>query len=351
MDSALRPRDIQARIRAGESPEAVAAAAGVPVERIDAFAAPVLAERDHGSGLARTHPVRRQGETTSHRTLRNAVVDALAARGVDGDAVEWDSWKLEDRRWQVKGSWEQDGTLHEALFTYDQMGRFSVAANDEARNTIGDLATDDLALVRATQDDTDEPVPTPGPVHSDQVAAGAPDAAGADDDEDAGDPAEEDESEDAFREGGLQEVDGVYDIVPPSRGDLDALFDMLSSFDEDSVKIYAGLVHPKEESTPADPGPPRPDAEVPPAASDRDVDAEQPTEPDQPVTEPPAEAPGAPGPATASGPTEPEQLSLIEGEDAGPKAPARPKRTRRGRASVPSWDEIVFGSPGPRTEG
>ena len=33
MESALRPRDIQARIRAGESPEAVAAIAQMPMER------------------------------------------------------------------------------------------------------------------------------------------------------------------------------------------------------------------------------------------------------------------------------------------------------------------------------
>ena len=39
MDSALRPRDIQARIRAGETPEAVAEAAQTSVEKIMAFAA------------------------------------------------------------------------------------------------------------------------------------------------------------------------------------------------------------------------------------------------------------------------------------------------------------------------
>ena len=47
MDSSLRPRDIQARLRAGESPQDVADAAGVPIERIAAFSDPVMAERDH----------------------------------------------------------------------------------------------------------------------------------------------------------------------------------------------------------------------------------------------------------------------------------------------------------------
>ena len=43
MDSALRPRDIQARIRAGETPEEVAALAQASVEKIMAYAGPVLA--------------------------------------------------------------------------------------------------------------------------------------------------------------------------------------------------------------------------------------------------------------------------------------------------------------------
>src|SRR5690242_10621887 len=47
MDATLRPRDIQARIRAGETPESVAAAAQTTVEAIMPYAAPVLAERQH----------------------------------------------------------------------------------------------------------------------------------------------------------------------------------------------------------------------------------------------------------------------------------------------------------------
>ena len=47
MDSALRPRDIQARIRAGETPEAVAEAAQTTVDKIMTYAGPVLAEREH----------------------------------------------------------------------------------------------------------------------------------------------------------------------------------------------------------------------------------------------------------------------------------------------------------------
>jgi hypothetical protein len=56
MESALRPRDIQARIRAGESPEAVAAAAQTSIEKIMGYATPVLAERQLLVGADRREP-------------------------------------------------------------------------------------------------------------------------------------------------------------------------------------------------------------------------------------------------------------------------------------------------------
>ena len=316
MDSALRPRDIQARIRAGASVAEVAEAAGVPIARIEAFAAPVIAERDYLCGLARSNPVRRRGETSSHRSLRNAVTDALVSRGIDADAATWDAWKLEDRRWQVQVAFTDAGTQREGLFVFDATGRFSVAANDEAGRLIGESTHDELALVHAIQD------------------------AGADSSEDAapsGDEPAPDEVEDAFQESELEEVDGVYDIVPARQGELDVLFDMLSSFDEDSVKIYAGLVHPKDAPASGVAGP-----VVAETASEADIAA-------QPDVARPADGPQAEAPSPGRRPeidapasVEPEQLSLIE-EDA--PSPAPKPRGRRKRAAVPSWDEIMFGSP------
>ncbi|MDQ2626687.1 MAG: septation protein SepH, partial [Actinomycetota bacterium] len=56
--SMLRPKDIQARIRAGASVEQVAAAAGVDVSRVERFAHPVLLERSRAAELAAAaHPV------------------------------------------------------------------------------------------------------------------------------------------------------------------------------------------------------------------------------------------------------------------------------------------------------
>ena len=91
MESALSPREIQTRIRSGESVEDVARVAGVDRERVERFAAPVIAEREHVAGLAMTSSARRRGETSSHRTLRGVLNERLLDRGVDIDTVAWDS--------------------------------------------------------------------------------------------------------------------------------------------------------------------------------------------------------------------------------------------------------------------
>ncbi|GAA1838529.1 septation protein SepH [Microlunatus capsulatus] len=175
MDTSLSPRDIQMRVRAGESLEDVAEVAGIPYERVERFAAPVLAEREHLALMALAASVRRRGETSGHRTLRATVAERLLKRGVDADAVVWDSHRLEDGRWAVTAGYALDGEEHHATFTFDQRGRYSVAADDEARRLIGEQPpvapgtrrrsdaadeptvdlSDELALVRATQEAAD----------------------------------------------------------------------------------------------------------------------------------------------------------------------------------------------------
>ena len=346
MDSALTPREIQARVRAGQSLEDVARAAGMDVGWVEPFAGPVIAEREFIAGQAQGHPVRRGSETIAHRTLGEVVSDRLASRRVNLDTVVWDAWKLEGRRWTVRVDYDSGKAHREALFTYDAGSRFSVAENEDARWLLGLHSAshgpqpgrrrreeeaeptvglnDDLALVRVVQPRADEPDDPDDTLPLDEI----------------------DELDDAYAEGELTEVDGVYDIVPAPDSGLDVLYDMLSSFDEDSVQIYAGLIRPAD-------GPrPRPVLdEVPDDGQDLDdvaVVEEAPTPTPAPrlravrqPREPDLEAPEAPAEEDAE-PAEPEQPALVEDEPAPEPAPHRP---RRKRASVPSWDEIMFGSP------
>ncbi|GAA3041375.1 hypothetical protein GCM10020000_20130 [Streptomyces olivoverticillatus] len=84
VESHLRPRDIQARIRAGASAEEVAQLAGIPVERVRRFEGPVLAERAFMAERARKTPVRRPGENTGPPARRNRRGAAGPARSRQG---------------------------------------------------------------------------------------------------------------------------------------------------------------------------------------------------------------------------------------------------------------------------
>ena len=103
--SVLRPKEIQAKIRAGASIEQVAEAAGVEVARVERFAHPVLLERSRAAELATaSHPVLADGPAVL--TLLETVTTALVARGLDPDATNWDAWRNEDGRWTVQLAWK-----------------------------------------------------------------------------------------------------------------------------------------------------------------------------------------------------------------------------------------------------
>jgi hypothetical protein len=138
LDSQLRPRDIQARVRAGESVEQVAAAAGVPVERVMRFAGPVLAEREHMADRARRSAVRRTGGDGPAPLLEEAVTAGLEAKGVDVDTLQWDAWRREDGRWLVVTSWQVSGKSRAARWLFDPAGRSVTATDEEARWLAGE---------------------------------------------------------------------------------------------------------------------------------------------------------------------------------------------------------------------
>ncbi|MGW2785666.1 septation protein SepH [Streptomyces populi] len=142
VESHLRPRDIQARIRAGASAEEVAQLAGIPVDRVRRFEGPVLAERAFMAERARKTPVRRPGENAGPQ-LGEAVQERLLIRGAEKDTVQWDSWRRDDGTWEVMLVYRVAGEPHAASWTYDPPRRLVQAVDDEARSLIGE--SDDLA--------------------------------------------------------------------------------------------------------------------------------------------------------------------------------------------------------------
>jgi hypothetical protein len=322
MDSVLRPRDIQARIRSGESPEAVAAAAQTSVDRIMGFATPVLAERAYVAEQALKASVRRRAGDGPIGHLGQAVEQRLATRDVDAQDVEWDSWRREDGRWTLVAAYPSgsgvSGTT-QARFVYDVAGRYVMADDEEARWLVGERSGTQAGGGHVTVTDETVVETVFQPVEED---AGVPERVDA---PAASGPAEPQEPTDAghdpeqlpLGDDAIGVVTGLRTTPQPPRSD-----DWMVTQASDRATPPRRVVEEPAETLFDTPPEAEPAPEVP--------------APDEPLPEEQAPEGRAEEPTLDEPPVEPDPRT------AKAEKPRRSAKSKR--ASVPSWDEIMFGS-------
>ncbi|MDP9694564.1 UNVERIFIED_ORG: hypothetical protein J2X79_002123 [Arthrobacter globiformis] len=112
---ALSPRDIQAKIRSGSTAAEVAAACGMPLDKVERYEGPVLAERAYIAQQAQKvevaspapgHDVYRSAFGDNPATLSDMVAHRLTAHGIQSATLEWDSWRRPDGTWTVVAKFE-----------------------------------------------------------------------------------------------------------------------------------------------------------------------------------------------------------------------------------------------------
>ncbi|MGI8578775.1 MAG: septation protein SepH [Nocardioidaceae bacterium] len=326
MDSALRPRDIQARIRSGESPETVATVAQVPVEKVMPYCIPVLAERHHIAQLARRSHVRRKNAEGPARTLSEVVTERLRGRGVDLSTAEWDSWRRADGRWTVETTYLSGERLRTGRFVFDAIGRYSVADDDEAKWLTGER-----------QPTSKGPQPRESGMAGDRRLAAVP--AGDDLLSQSGQGVT-DEPNDAEASDDLTAVvRAVSEPLPTTPRSTEPTADSPARSQrspDDGIGNAGGgeatsLQSPPDPEAPAAIVSPPLGDEPPPAEVNRDAEAKSVAEPDSisPVRRQPRKR----------------AADVRAGEAAPDDSSVRRRRQRR--PSVPSWDEIMFsGSTG-----
>ena len=131
----LTPREIQARIRAGASPEELARETGVSIDRIMLFAPPIIMERKHVAAKASRSVIRRANGSGALADVVNARLEPL---GVDTLTLSWDSYRREDGRWTVILSYPTAEGPRVAMWLFDVRNSALVPADDEARWLIGE---------------------------------------------------------------------------------------------------------------------------------------------------------------------------------------------------------------------
>jgi hypothetical protein len=123
----LAPRDIQARIRAGESAEDVARVAGVPVDRVLRYAGPVLQERAMLAQHARRTKLR---SSDKGATLAEVVDARLGQHGIDTEKISWDAYRRDDGTWRITATWPSGKATAQAVWELDK-ARQVVSPHDD----------------------------------------------------------------------------------------------------------------------------------------------------------------------------------------------------------------------------
>ena len=132
VENPLRPKEIQDRIRAGETAEEVADAAGVPIDRVRRFEGPVLAEREYRAQEAQRATVRSPGDSGPGPRLGEVVAERLSELGVVPDDALWDSRKRADGNWQVQLAFTMGGRPQVAEWIFDPRRRHVSPDDDDA---------------------------------------------------------------------------------------------------------------------------------------------------------------------------------------------------------------------------
>ncbi|MBT8228128.1 MAG: DUF3071 domain-containing protein [Dactylosporangium sp.] len=134
----LSPRDIQARIRSGESAEDVARIAGVPVDRVLRYAGPVLQERAMLAQYARRTKLRNSDKGA---TLAEVVDARLTQHGIDAEKISWDASRREDGTWRVIATWPSGKATAQAMWELDKARQIVTPFDDMAQYLCTDRAT------------------------------------------------------------------------------------------------------------------------------------------------------------------------------------------------------------------
>ncbi|HVE74888.1 MAG TPA: septation protein SepH [Mycobacteriales bacterium] len=147
--STLTPKEIQSRLRAGESPEQIAADAQVPVAMVDRFSGPVLSERERIVDSARAATLVRGRLGASLLPLGEAVDLHLSQTlGLRGATVDWTARRQEDNSWLVEVSFLARGRIRTGSWRYDPFTK-QVAPSDAVSAGLGHVDEEALRPRRA----------------------------------------------------------------------------------------------------------------------------------------------------------------------------------------------------------
>lgn len=129
-EGTLPPREIQTQIRAGRTAQEISDSAHVPLELVQRYEGPVLAERAYMAEQAQKTTLSAEPGSP---TLGEITIDRLAARGVNTLDIIWDAYKTAGHGWIVSVTFDVDSDIRVARWTYKASTKSITAIDDDAR--------------------------------------------------------------------------------------------------------------------------------------------------------------------------------------------------------------------------
>ena len=126
----VRPREIQAMLRAGATVEEVAGVSGLPLDHVQRYEGPVQAEQAWVIQQAQGFPV---GHHSDSPILGDLVVNRLATRRIAADDLEWVATRSGSSPWEVAVTFPIKQKRLEARWEVDLSARTLRALDDESR--------------------------------------------------------------------------------------------------------------------------------------------------------------------------------------------------------------------------
>ena len=323
----LSPREIQGHIRAGLSAEEVAALTGASVEDVARYEGPVLAERQFIVAQALAMPVLIGAELDGDAaaTFGAAIRSKLAELQAEGE--RWTSWK-EAAGWVVKLEFTASGIDHDARWSFDpRRSHLSPLGADATQlSRQGSLPEGLIPRLRALDSDA----PLKDDTRFDSAAFGPRRTAAVPEPDTLG-----------TRTGGDATPAAVADAAI-KRAPNDTAASAETADLLEALRRRRGQREPRPDgSEEREPSPIAPSPWANPATQ---VPAHTPPErrDTAPIALFDALEPGYQPEAEHE--TAHRNPSQDASTPAPTPAPAEPGIRRKGRASLPSWDEIVFGA-------
>ena len=132
-------KEIQRRLRNGESMESIAREGNISVDKVKRFAGPILQERLFIINMVHEISLRKESAREESEFLQ--VIEAkLSARGVDIDELAWQTWRASDGTWTIELIFPNRDGSGKAQWSFDQSKRTLAPLDDNGRWLLGEDA-------------------------------------------------------------------------------------------------------------------------------------------------------------------------------------------------------------------